>query len=79
MPTLIFPVLSCGDGDDHIWSQHCSIHSFDTLWRYKKYLAHQFLVTNSFANIQVFIEIIKIILSLFFFSFSIFMNMMMLC
>jgi hypothetical protein len=52
-------MLASGDGDDHIWGQHCSIGSFDTLWRYTKYLAHRLLVKNSFANIHLIIEICK--------------------
>ena len=33
-------MLASGDGDDHIWGQYCSVRSFDTLWRYTKYLTH---------------------------------------
>ena len=52
-------MLASGDGDDHIRGQHRSIGAFETLWRNTKYLAHRLLVTISFANIQVFVGIIK--------------------
>ena len=52
-------MLASGDGDDHIRGQHCAIGSFNTLWRNAKYLTHRILVIKTFANIQVFIRIIK--------------------
>ena len=52
-------MLASGDSNDHIWSQHRIVHSFDALWRYTKYPAHRLLVIKTFANIQVFIGITK--------------------
>lgn len=52
-------MLVSGDGDDHIRGQHRSIDAFETLWRNTKYLAHRLLVTISFANIHLIIEICK--------------------
>lgn len=34
-------ILASGDGDDHVWSQHRSIHSFNALWRNVKYLTYE--------------------------------------
>ena len=39
-------MLASGNGDNHIWSQHRVICSFDTLWRYSKNSAHRLLVIS---------------------------------
>ena len=47
-------MLASGDCDDHIRGQHCSIGSFDTLWRYTKDSAHRLLAISFDCKYRVF-------------------------
>ena len=47
-------MLASSNCDDHIWSQHCAIGPFGTLWRYTKDSAHRFLAISFDCKYTVF-------------------------